>query len=90
MRGLSKPATMLTCAIVCIVGVLAISIVPGSFGSGPYTTVHGPIRHVGSLSDWRVVVARWTNPELCYLLVAVSFESLPSADPRTLTCKMTC
>jgi len=77
-------------ACVCAVGILLISFCPAAFGTAPYAVVHGPLQQIGSQSDWRAIVALWTNPELSAQLLPLTSFSLRSTDVQTLTCTRNC
>lgn len=81
---------MLACVIVCTVGILVISFCPAPFGSAPYSAVHGPLQQIGSPSDLRTVVARWTNPELSTQLLPLTSDPLRSTNLQMLTCTRNC
>lgn len=85
-----KTLMLVGCVSICILGVLLISFFPGSFGAGPYCTVHGPLQQIGSISDWRAVVARFVDPDPSALLASASSCPLRSTDLRTFTCTLNC
>ena len=86
----SRFKPQLVCVFVCLAGILAISVFHGSFGAGPYATVHGPLQQIGLRSDWRSIVARWTDPEFSALLFPVTSIPFRSMDLQKLTCTITC
>jgi hypothetical protein len=75
---------------VALVGILAISLFPLEFGTGPYCTVHGPLLQIGSQSEWRMIIALWLNAFLLLLLLHSDSHRYPSRDPQTLTYTLNC
>ncbi len=77
------------CVAVCTLSILVISFCPVPVGTAPYAAVHGPMQQIGSQSDWRAIVARWTDPRVSDLLTLASC-AVRSSDVQTLTCTRNC
>ena len=79
-----------TYVTIALLGILAISLFPLEFGTGPYCTVHGPLLQIGSQSEWRMIIAIWLNAALIFLLVRSESHRYDSRDLQTLTCTLNC
>jgi hypothetical protein len=79
-----------TYVTVALLGILAISLFPLEFGTGPYCTVHGPLLQIGSQSEWGMIIAIWLNAVLILLLLHSDSHPYHSRDLQTLTCTLNC
>jgi len=79
-----------TYAGIVLLSILVISVFPLEFGTGPYSTVHGPLSQIGSEAEWRVMIALWLDAALILLLLQSDSRPFRSCNLQTLTCNLNC